>query len=212
MTVYRTDTLPEPAAAGECLFGIWRVGTPRRQTATIEAIATAWQDRPWPATALTSYAVLAGDDGDTLLHVSALDTTAGQVRPDPSWKHDVDTAVPGIRRVGVTACRLHRATPRHGHVDDANCVVFVTREFDPPDLTECQSLIDTMFTAATDTPAAPGMIGAHFYTSLDGAHVYNYALWTSAAVHHHAITTPSPTHPTHSPTTTTGNAPTTGPP
>ncbi|MFA5708018.1 MAG: hypothetical protein AB7E41_00800 [Mycolicibacterium sp.] len=132
--------------------------------------------------------MLAGDDGDTLLHVTALATTAGQARPDPSWKHDVDTAVPGIQRAGVTACRLHRATPRHGRLADATCVVLVTRDFDPPDLAECQALIDTMFTAATETDPAPGMIGAHFYTSLDGAHVYNYALWTSAAAHQHAIT------------------------
>lgn len=160
---------------------------PDRQTAAIDAIATAWQARPWPGEGLSSYAVLAGDDGDTLLHYSQTPRLDAPVRQDLTWKSDVDAAVPGINRLGVTACHLRQSTPAHAGLDDVGCLVLVTRVFDGPDLERAERLVHTMFAAGAKTPPAEGMISAHFYVSLDGTEVFNYALWTSAAAHQTAI-------------------------
>ncbi|WP_446474081.1 hypothetical protein [Actinomadura opuntiae] len=43
-----------------------------------------------------------------------------------------------------------------------------------------RALIDDLFSAGAGVPPADGMIAAHFFCSLDGSQVLNYALWTSA--------------------------------
>ncbi|GAA2171760.1 hypothetical protein [Actinomadura napierensis] len=182
---FRVGSAVDPAGSMAALFGTWRVGSPERQEAAVDAIAAAWEARPWPGENLRSYGVLAGDDGTTLLHFSVLDgpdDMSGQ-----AWKREVDAAVPGIERIGVVACRLRRGTPAYGDVRDARCAVLVTREFDPPAVGSANGLVDAMFNGSADTPPAAGLISAHFYVSLDGARVFNYALWTSAEAHQRAV-------------------------
>lgn len=184
---FRVETVPCPLDAAIALFGIWRVGSSERQRTAADAIAAAWDARPWPDARLHEYAVLAGDDGTTLLHFSQMDGETTGAGSDSEWKRDVDAAVPGIERHGVVACRLHRSTPAYGPAREAGCVVLVTREFDGPDVGRAERLVNTIFDGRAQTPPAAGLLAAHFYVSLDGARVFNYALWASADAHRSAI-------------------------
>ncbi|UNS95273.1 antibiotic biosynthesis monooxygenase [Streptomyces tubbatahanensis] len=169
------------------VFGSWQVGTPQRQHAVAEAIAGAWRRRPWPGPGLRSYAVLAADDGTTLLHFSQVDDLEDVPAQDLTWKQEVDAAVPGIERTGVSAGVLRRSTPAYGPAAEAACAVLVTRIFDGPDAERANRLVDAMFESSAETPAAEGLLSAHFYVSPDGATVLNYALWASADAHRQAI-------------------------
>ena len=94
---------------GAVLASTWRVGTPERQRAAVEAIRTVWESREWPELGLLSYSVLIGTDGDTLLHYSqwtteqAYDDFVRTYRDDRNA--EIDAAVPGVERV-----ELHRYT------------------------------------------------------------------------------------------------------
>jgi hypothetical protein len=178
---------PDGRMAPTGLFGTWRVGSADRQRAVVTAVEEAWRTRPWPSSELGAYGVLIGDDDDTLLHVSLAEQPDAASGQDLSWKRDLDAAVPGIDRAGVVVCRRHRSTPAFGDIGYARCVVLVTREFDSPDVARAQDLVDTLFASSADTPPADGLIGAHFYVSLDGAQVFNYALWVSAEAHERMI-------------------------
>src|SRR5215207_4824155 len=160
---FRVDSVPYPVDASVALFGLRRVPTGADQLTAVEAIAAEWQARPWPGAGLSSYAVLVGDDGATLLHFSQLDDPDTARVQDLTWKLEVDAAVPGIERLGVSACRLHRRTPIHGRTEDAGCVVLVTREFDSPDIARAEKLVDAMFAGSAQTPPAAGMVAAHFF-------------------------------------------------
>ena len=165
---------PEPTwpDARTSLFGIWRVRTPGRQQAAVAAIAAAWEKRTWPSDDLLSYNVFAATDGDALLHYSQW--SADSPRPqDPAWKDDVDAAVPGVERAGVTAYRLYR-----GHrvlAEEPGCVVVVARELQTPDPGSSRQLVDALFDSTAGAPSPPGLISAHFFVGLDGSRVLNYA-------------------------------------
>lgn len=59
-------------------------------------------------------------------------------------------------------------------------LVIVTIEFDSTDLAQRQAWADTVVAALESEPAPiPGLIGAHFLTSIYGNQVVNYAEWTS---------------------------------
>ncbi|GAA2065317.1 antibiotic biosynthesis monooxygenase [Streptomyces albiaxialis] len=186
----RVDSVPGPVTAPAALFGTWRVGTPRRQRETAEAVARAWRSRPWPGPGLRSYAVLAGDDGSTLLHASQVEDLDDVPAQDLSWKREVDAAVPGIERTGVASGRSRRGTPAYGPAAEAGCVVLVTREFDGPDTARAEGLVEALFEGSAGTPPADGLLSAHFYVSPDGSRVFNYALWTSAEAHRRAVEHP----------------------
>lgn len=188
---FRTDSVPDPARSdvGAVSFGTWRVGTPERQRATVDAIATAWEARSWPSQGLRSYSVLAGTDGDTLLHYAQLaeentDHTPGQHQ---SWKNEVDAAVPGIERVGVIGCRLYRSNVVDGPTQDPGCIVLVTRVFDSPDPERARQLVDSLFSGSAEAPTPPGLFSTHLYISTDGTRVFNYAQWISEQAHRTAI-------------------------
>ncbi|MGY1433730.1 antibiotic biosynthesis monooxygenase [Streptomyces reniochalinae] len=176
-----------PVSTAAAVFGCWQVGTPQRQHVVAEAIADAWRGRPWPGPGLRSYAVLAADDGTTLLHFSQVDDLDDVPAQDLTWKQQVDAAVPGIERTGVTAGVLRRSTPAYGPAAEAACAVLVTRIFDGPDAERANRLVDAMFESSAGTPPAKGLLSAHFYVSPDGTKVFNYALWISADAHRQAI-------------------------
>ncbi|MFD3664106.1 antibiotic biosynthesis monooxygenase [Streptomyces sp. NPDC058659] len=114
---------------GTVLASTWRVGTPERQRAAVEAIRTAWESREWPELGLLSYSVFIGTDGDTLLHYSQW--TAEQAYEDfvRTYRDDrnaeIDAAVPGIERV-----ELHRYALPHRSAAAAGTGALVHRSTD----------------------------------------------------------------------------------
>lgn len=119
-------------------FSTWRVGTPERQRQTVDAVARTWGGRSWPAEDLRGYHVYTGHDGSTLLHHSqwaseqayeAFRRTQRQERVD-----EIDTAVPGIERLGLGRYRRYRSATREDGAAAAvpGCVVIVDVEFEDP--------------------------------------------------------------------------------
>ncbi|MEV7079009.1 antibiotic biosynthesis monooxygenase [Streptomyces sp. NPDC093516] len=179
---------------GAPFFSTWRVGTPERQRQAVEAIARAWERRPWPTGDLLGYHVYAGHDGDALLHYSqwrseqayeAFVKTHRQERVD-----EIDTAVPGIERVWLGRYRHYRSARR----EDAavpGCVVIVDVRFDGPDAERQRAWVDAVFEALQSDPEQhPGGISAHFHLGTDGTRVLNYAEWESAQAHIDALAAP----------------------
>ncbi|MFC8761934.1 antibiotic biosynthesis monooxygenase [Streptomyces sp. NPDC057193] len=177
---------------GAVLASTWRVGTPERQRAAVEAIRTTWESREWPDLGLLSYSVYTGTDGDTLLHYSQW--TSERAYEDFVRTHrddrnaEIDAAVPGIERVV-----LHRYAPPRSRVLDEptaralpGAVAVVEVDFDGPDQERQKAWVDAVFTALDGDAAkrpARGGIGAHFHLSTDGTRVLNVAEWASERAH-----------------------------
>ncbi|GAA4924552.1 antibiotic biosynthesis monooxygenase [Streptomyces coeruleoprunus] len=175
----------------------WRVGTPERQRAAVDAIARTWQSRPWPVDGLLSYTVHIGSDGDTLLHYTQWrgeEDYRELVRTQRAERNaEIDAAVPGIERVDLRSYELYRSGSRAdaGESRVPGCVVIVDVEFDGPDHKRQQAWVDAVFEALDSEPAPhPGGISGHFHTSLDGTRVLNYAEWESARAHEEAMAAP----------------------
>ena len=197
----RTDSHPDLAdpRVGAPFFSTWRVGTPLRQRQTVEAVAVAWERRPWPADDLLGYHLYTGHDASTLLHYSqwaseqayeAFVRTRRQERVD-----EIDTAVPGIERLGLGRYRHYRSrgpAARGGHGGRVpGCVVIVDIEFEGSDPDRQRAWVDAVLEALENEPAPhPGGIAAHFHLSTDGTRVLNYAEWDSAQSHIEALAAP----------------------
>ncbi|MFD5280996.1 antibiotic biosynthesis monooxygenase [Streptomyces rubrogriseus] len=195
----RTDAHPDLARPDALapFFSTWRVGTPERQRQTVDAIARTWESRPWPAEDLRGYHVYTGHDGSTLLHHSqwaseqayeAFVKTHRQERVD-----EIDTAVPGIERLGLGRYRRYRSTRREDPAAAVvpGCVVIVDVEFEGPDPDRQRAWVDAVFEALESEPSPrPGGISAHFHLSTDGTRVLNYAEWESAQAHRDALAAP----------------------
>ncbi|MEW2411357.1 antibiotic biosynthesis monooxygenase [Streptomyces griseoviridis] len=194
----RIDTYPDltdPRVTAP-FFSTWRVGTPERQRQAVEAIAHAWQSRPWPADTLLGYHVYTGLDGSTLLHYSqwaseqdyeAFVKVHRQERVD-----EIDTAVPGIERLGLGRFRRYRSLGQDGRGGRVpGCVVVVDVHFEGPDPDRQRAWVDAVADAlAHDPEPAPGGVAAHFHLSTDGTRVLNYAEWESADAHAGALAAP----------------------
>ncbi|MFE6067961.1 antibiotic biosynthesis monooxygenase [Streptomyces sp. NPDC056525] len=178
---------------GAVLVSTWRVGTPERQRAAVDAIRKAWESREWPDLGLLSYSVYAGTDGDTLLHYSQW--TAEQAYEDfvRTYRDDrnaeIDAAVPGIERV-----ELRRYAPIHRSAvlgatstgELPGVVVIVEADFDGPDAGRRRAWVEAVFTAVDEDAALrPGVSGTsvQFHLSTDGGRVLNYAEWESERAH-----------------------------
>jgi len=194
----RTDTHPDltRAEAGAPFFSTWRVGTPERQRLTAEVIAGTWERRDWPAAGLLSYHVYTGHDGSTLLHHSqwtseqayeAFVKTHRQERVD-----EIDTAVPGIERVGLGRYRRYRSRERVvGDARVPGLVVAVRIDFAPDAADRHTDWIDTVLLALADDPVGhSGLISAHFHLGDDGTHVLNYAEWESPEAYDRTFAAP----------------------
>ncbi|MEV0221338.1 antibiotic biosynthesis monooxygenase [Streptomyces sp. NPDC050704] len=193
----RTDAHPEMTRpeVGAPFFSTWRVGTPERQRATVEAIAATWESRPWPAEGLLGYYVCTGDDGTTLLHHSqwrsehdyeAFVKVHRQERVD-----EIDVAVPGIERLELGRYRHYRSGVREAETRVPGCLVIVEIEFEGPDPERQRAWVDAVFEALESDPnPRPGGISAHFHLSTDGTKVLNYAEWESAQAHIDALAAP----------------------
>ncbi|MGW0738081.1 antibiotic biosynthesis monooxygenase [Streptomyces sp. NPDC002851] len=202
MSVQRS-VLPDPLRpdVGFVFASTWRVGTPERQQATVEAITKAWESRPWPHDGLLSYSVYTGTDGDTLLHYSQWRDLAAYdaffAAPEngrDTRNAEIDAAVPGIERVGLHKYELYRSGSLTGAAGERRmpgCIVTVEVEFDGPDPARQRDWVDSVFTAlATEEHPHPGGISGHFHTSLDGTRVLNYAEWESEQAHIAALAAP----------------------
>ncbi|MEU5628097.1 antibiotic biosynthesis monooxygenase [Streptomyces tendae] len=195
----RTDAHPDLARPDALapFFSTWRVGTPERQRQTVDAIARTWERRPWPAEDLRGYHVYTGHDGSTLLHHSqwaseqayeAFVKTHRQERVD-----EIDTAVPGIERLGLGRYRRYRSTRPEGPAAAVvpGCIVIVEVEFEGTDPDRRRAWVDAVFEALQSEPnPRPGGLSAHFHLSTDGTRVLNYAEWESAQAHIDALAAP----------------------
>ncbi|MFF9863455.1 antibiotic biosynthesis monooxygenase [Streptomyces tendae] len=195
----RTDAHPDLARPDALapFFSTWRVGTPERQRQTVDAIARTWERRPWPAEDLRGYHVYTGHDGSTLLHHSqwaseqayeAFVKTHRQERVD-----EIDTAVPGIERLGLGRYRRYRSTRPEGPAAAVvpGCIVIVEVEFEGSDPDRRRAWVDAVFEALQSEPnPRPGGLSAHFHLSTDGTRVLNYAEWESAQAHIDALAAP----------------------
>ncbi|MFJ5830469.1 antibiotic biosynthesis monooxygenase [Streptomyces sp. NPDC093089] len=191
--VARPDARPDfqRPGVGAVLVSTWRVGTPERQRAAVEAIRTAWESRAWPDLGLLSYSVAVGTDGDTLLHYSqwteqqAYDDFVRTYRDDRNT--EIDAAVPGIERV-----ELHRYAPVHrsaggtGAGEPGGIVVVAEADFEGAGEGRREDWVDSVFGALEEDAAAGpahGGISARFHLSTDGGRVLNYAEWESEQAH-----------------------------
>ncbi|CAM5261278.1 antibiotic biosynthesis monooxygenase [Streptomyces fumanus] len=194
----RTDAHPDLLRpdAGASFFSTWRVGGPERQRETVEAIARTWERRPWPADALRSYHVYTGHDGETLLHYSqweneqayeAFARTQRQERVD-----EIDTAVPGIERLGLGRYRRHAGRERRaGDTRVPGLIVTVRIDFAPGAADRRGDWVGLVLEAVADDPVGHrGLISAHFHLSTDGTHVLNYAEWESADAYDAVLAAP----------------------
>ncbi|CAL9384436.1 antibiotic biosynthesis monooxygenase [Streptomyces sp. enrichment culture] len=195
----RPHARPDLARPGVGLVkaSTWRVGTPERQRAAVEAIARTWEKRPWPTEGLLSYTVHIGEDGDTLLHYSQWRSEEDYqelVRTERAARNaEIDAAVPGIERVALHSYELYRSTGlgADGPGRVPGCVVTVEVEFDGPDPARQRGWVDAVFEAlGSDPEPHPGGISGHFHLGLDGARVLNYAEWESADAHREALAAP----------------------
>ncbi|WP_053642075.1 MULTISPECIES: hypothetical protein [unclassified Streptomyces] len=145
---------------GAVLVSTWRVGTPERQRAAVEAVRKTWEAREWPDPGLLSYSIYAGTDGDTLLHYSQW--TGEEVYEDFVRTHrddrnaEIDAAVPGVERVV-----LHRYAPPR-----------------PVGTTGRDALPGAVSVVETGgEPESGGGIGAHVHRSADGTRVLVLTEW-----------------------------------
>ncbi|UUU34768.1 antibiotic biosynthesis monooxygenase [Streptomyces sp. CA-210063] len=194
----RTDAHPvlDRPDVGAPFFSTWRVGTPLRQRQTVEAIADTWERRPWPADGLLGYFIYTAEDGSGLLHYSQwADEQAYEafVRTRRQERNDaIDTAVPGIERVGLGRYRHYRSLTRDDRAARVpGCVVIVDVEFDGPDPARQRAWVDAVEEALSVEPNPhPGGISTHFHVSTDGTRVLNYAEWETAQDHMDALAAP----------------------
>jgi Antibiotic biosynthesis monooxygenase len=184
--------------AGAVLVSEWKVGTPERQQALVEAFIRAFvassaapgQGAPWP-TGLLSVNLLLSTDGETVLNYAQW--TGDDAYHQFTQTHlqprveQIDRAVPGIERSGPVNYRLYRSGVR----PDApvpGCIVIVSVEFDGRDEQRQKRWVDTVFEALeAETELHPGGISGHFHISVDGTRVLNYAEWVDEEAHRDAI-------------------------
>ncbi|HLL34737.1 MAG TPA: antibiotic biosynthesis monooxygenase [Streptomyces sp.] len=197
-TTRRTDAHPDLTRpdAGAPFFSTWRVGTPERQEATVEAIAGTWERRPWPADGLLAYHVYTGLDGSTLMHhsqwVSEADYEAFFKTQRQERVDEIDTLVPGIERLRLDRCRRYRSRERAaGDTRVPGLVVIVRIDFEPDATERRTDWIGEVLRALAGTPDDHrGLISAHFHLSTDGTHVLNYAEWESEQAYDAVLAAP----------------------
>ncbi|MFH8660202.1 antibiotic biosynthesis monooxygenase [Streptomyces afghaniensis] len=181
---------------GAPFFSTWRVGTPERQQQTVEVIGRTWERRPWPAGDLLGYHVYTGHDGSTLMHHSQWSSEQGYeafVKTHRQERVDeIDTAVPGIERVGLGRYRRYRSLERSiADVRVPGVIVTVRIDFEEGGGERREEWVDLVLKALGDDPVGhAGLISAHFHLSTDGGHVLNYAEWESDQAYDEALAAP----------------------
>ncbi|MEW2391465.1 antibiotic biosynthesis monooxygenase [Streptomyces venezuelae] len=183
-TTLSTGTLPDPARAdgGLTFISTWSTGSPERLRATLDAVAKAWETRPWPHEGLLSYTVYAGSDGSTVLHYSQWrdeeayqDFFAGAANGRDARNTEIDAAVPGIERLGLNKTRLYRSWEGSGG-DGSGTVAIALTDFESPDPEGQRAWSDRAVEALdAGTADSSGPYAAHLHLTLDGKRVITYA-------------------------------------
>ncbi|WP_338777243.1 antibiotic biosynthesis monooxygenase [Streptomyces sp. DG1A-41] len=195
----RTERHPDltDPRIGAPFFSTWRVGTPERQRQTVEAIGRTWERRPWPVGDLLAYHVYAGHDGSTLMHHSQWSDERGYEAFVTAHRQErveeIDTAVPGIERVGLGRYGRYRSRERAvGDVRVPGLIVTVRIDFEEGAGERREEWVDLVLKAVGDDPERDaGLISAHFHLSTDGGHVLNYAEWESGQAYDEALAAPA---------------------
>jgi hypothetical protein len=106
---------------------------------------------------------------------------------------EIDTAVPGIERVGLGRYRRYRSLERAaGDVRVPGLIVAVRIDFEDGARERREEWVDLVLKAAGDDPEGDaGLIAAHFHLSTDGGHVLNYAEWESGQAYDEALAAPA---------------------
>ncbi|MFF5568727.1 antibiotic biosynthesis monooxygenase [Streptomyces sp. NPDC012623] len=191
-------TVPDPARSGvgAVMVSTWRLMTPARQRAAVEAVSRVWRAHAWPDAGLLSYSVAVGEDGETLLNYTQWSDAEVHRRFARASRDErvaeIDAAVPDIERLGLGRYEPYRSAPRTpGDTRVPGCIVIVEVEFDDSDPANRTRWVDAVLEAlATDSGLPPGGISAHFHLSTDGTRVLNYAEWESAEAHVAALCAP----------------------
>ncbi len=178
---------------GVVVVSEWKVESPGRQGAVMDAFAEAWSEGTWPEGLLT-FNLLQSNDGLSFavygqwateeLYFGAIDS---HIRPRLAR---IDSAAPGIDRTPPEFYRLNRSRIR-GTTAFPGCIVLITFEFDNPDQERLRRFVRTVCRAVDANLEQPaGVLGGHFHISTDGLRVLNYAEWRSEEDHRHAIEGP----------------------
>ncbi|MFF4170475.1 antibiotic biosynthesis monooxygenase family protein [Streptomyces sp. NPDC001744] len=172
---------------GAVLVSTWRVGTPARQRAAVEAVRAVWERREWPDPGLLSYTVHTGADGDTLLHYSQWTDEA--VYEDFVRTHrddrnaEIDAAVPGVERVVLHRYAPPRPVAAPGTADGPpGALSVVEADFGGPGAGRREGpeeVVDAVLAGDPATRLAPGRIGTHVHRSTDGTRVLVLTEWES---------------------------------
>lgn len=169
------------------VLGRWRVGTPERQAAAIDASLAAWNTVGWPP-GMAAYTAIAAEDETSVLHLSRWrDDRAARgftAEAKHRWAAVVDEAVPGAQRLEVEGYRAYDGI----HVADAapGCLVLV--DIDADDSASARRWMDAMLALGRREEPAQGMLSATFHLSVSGTRVLNVAEWSDAASHQAMIT------------------------
>lgn len=190
---FYNDVLPDITRpdVGIITISEWRVDSPERQKAAVDANMDAWRHAPWPE-GLISHSCYAGTDGHTIMHYAqwsyeeAYDTFLKTGRSDRV--QNIDAVVPGIERIGIKKYQHYRSIIPDGEPRVPGCIVIVSFETDGPATQRrfVDTLIDTVSSRITPHP---GMIASHFHHSIDGTQVINYAEFTNEQAHEETLRT-----------------------
>lgn len=169
------------------LLGRWVVPV-GSQHEVARAVVDAWQAVPWP-NGLLAHTVLADDSDVTHLSFATDDSTFNRVASvKRTWNDLVDTAVPGVQRLGVQLFDHHRSVDGPAISDATGCVVLV--RLHASGRQTAADWIDQLASTAAHRPGPEGLIAAHFHLADDG-HILNVAEWTSDVHHQRTLLPPA---------------------
>lgn len=171
----------------------WDLATPAEQRDNADALADGWATAPWPDGLISVTCLTSTGPG---AEVGLLAGTQARDDPDrPRWRVLTyeqwadERAHRRFRRTGPAPVqyRLYR-NHRNTLSQLTGCVVFVTIDFDGPGPERQRRWIDGVLAAFEAEPEpVPGLIAAHFHTSIDGTQVINYAEWSSERAYDEAL-------------------------
>jgi quinol monooxygenase YgiN len=182
----RNDAPPEVARADAhtTVITIRHAGDKQLQRTVAEKAAAGREEESWPD-GLLSWSLFTSTDGQSLMAYEqwscddALD--AALTCPD-----SYTSGIPGTEPSAPISYRLHRS-----HVtteDDAPAGCIVTAVFDTDGPERQRHFIDQIFALSNEVGEMPGSIAAHFYTSMDGTRVLDYAEWSDEQSHIAVVT------------------------
>lgn len=170
----------------------WRVHHPAEQRRVAAATVTGWGEGLPPG--CLSRTCLVSTDGAAVAHYSQWRSEQAWRAVTPAECAPVDWAV----AQAPVAYQLYRSeVEKPDHTAATGCVVLVEVTFEEPNVARARAWVDAMLDGpaggepplrgadpgADEEPAVPGLLAAHFHTSIAGDRVLNYAEWRDEADH-----------------------------